>query len=1280
MATNAQVLLFVLRAQDEASKAFQGAGLAAASFGFAIGAAAAASVKASVDFNRTFTQMQTLAGVAASEVAGVTEAIKEMALETGRGPQELANAMYQASSAGFTTKEAMDVTKAAAMGAAVGLGSTATVADTVTSALNAYGHENLTAADAVGQLAEAVKLGKGEADQIAGAIGKTINIAAQLGVSFKDVTAATAAMTTTGLTASQSVTAIRQTLAAVYAPTMQARRVLTALGVDYHDLQKTFREQGFLAGIEQLKKVAGTGVNFRMILGDKEAVNADLGLLGANIEHTKEIFEQMGTAGQKSLQDIFNTAAQSNSFKWDQGVSLLKVALLDLGDAVMPIVIKAISAAINAWQGMRTIITQVTGFFRQHATAIYVAAGAVAAFMIIQLLPEILLTLASAIAVATARMIVFEGVLAGISVASIGEAFMAIGTAFTLLGEAALAAVPEVVALAAALWATGIPEVIIAISALVGVIIWFGESTFTVGGQVASGWDLIKATWDAGVAYVSSVMGDLVTSVSGAWDDIVQFISDHAAAILLTIPIIGPVVAMVYSYWDQIKAGVTEAWGAIVQFVKDHLMEILAAIPLLGPVLAMVVKYWDDIVAATDRIWTQVVNTVKAHIYEILNAVPLIGGAVAQAYAYANSQSGQKASGAAGAAFNKSLADSYYDRKQAELDSKFGKNGAQSLFDMVDKAKPKPKLLVPPGPGVADYSPPGHQKKGSTAKTEAEKEQEQIDKTVAALKVQTAAYAQSAEQHEFLENVKKAGIDTDKMAQGQAIEGITTMQQALDITDKQAASNLKLNGLREIARALQQKENAERAEGINQLNLDADMQLKLTAIATEGVRQKAIDTAVIQAQTQALKEHKKALDADQIAAVSKDAGAKFDAGQANSNASRDANFTAQMANIQAEANARSMGARDAAIYIAAQKEINDEVAKGLPLNDRAIAQAKQLAAAQYDLSTHLMTAKEGMQKYMDYLQQNMPSMGDIIYNSMNTAVDGLTDAFSKFFMGQKVGWAQMAVEVIQEIEKMIIKMLIMKAVQAGLKAIGFSGGGSFGGDAAGGGHEASHNAIGNVFGAKAFAAGGAFTNSVVTQATAFNYMENAKRKLGVMGEAGPEAVMPLVKAGGKLSVQAFGADGSKQALPLMRGPDGKLSVFMAKLLQPALRMQAMEASAHAGMLGARKFANGDTFGSGEMMDAMTGAGNRSRASQSLSARGSSVAGGGTHYVEGNTQVSFGDMHITYQGAGDKKADQENMKQLKKTFDLAVDDRVNQAVGRMTKRGGRLNMFGMNSNG
>lgn len=78
--------------------------------------------------------------------------------------------------------------------------------------------------------------------------------------------------------------------------------------------------------------------------------------------------------------------------------------------------------------------------------------------------------------------------------------------------------------------------------------------------------------------------------------------------------------------------------------------------------------------------------------------------------------------------------------------------------------------------------------------------------------------------------------------------------------------------------------------------------------------------------------------------------------------------------------------------------------------------------------------------------------------------------------------------------------------------------------------EAEANATGGVYGGgesyRAFAKGGAFTNSIVTEPTNFRFAKGGGFGLGLMGEAGPEAIMPLKRAAdGSLGVSAEGLGG-----------------------------------------------------------------------------------------------------------------------------------------------------------
>lgn len=81
---------------------------------------------------------------------------------------------------------------------------------------------------------------------------------------------------------------------------------------------------------------------------------------------------------------------------------------------------------------------------------------------------------------------------------------------------------------------------------------------------------------------------------------------------------------------------------------------------------------------------------------------------------------------------------------------------------------------------------------------------------------------------------------------------------------------------------------------------------------------------------------------------------------------------------------------------------------------------------------------------------------------------------------------------------------------------------------------AKANALGGVYGAdgfEAFALGGSFTNGIVDSPTFFKFRQGSGFATGLMGEAGPEAIMPLARGSdGSLGVKVAGAeDGQGEA-------------------------------------------------------------------------------------------------------------------------------------------------------
>lgn len=149
-------------------------------------------------------------------------------------------------------------------------------------------------------------------------------------------------------------------------------------------------------------------------------------------------------------------------------------------------------------------------------------------------------------------------------------------------------------------------------------------------------------------------------------------------------------------------------------------------------------------------------------------------------------------------------------------------------------------------------------------------------------------------------------------------------------------------------------------------------------------------------------------------------------------------------------------------------------------------------------------AKTPLMEFYDQLKQ----VGDSIAESF---ASGITDAFMAFIDGSKSAedaFKEFAVSFLKQITAMILKATILFAIQT---ALGGMGGGL--GNLLGGG--------GGIYGAGGVFRGGRelkkFANGgVVTSPTLFPMSSGA----GLMGEAGPEAIIPLTRRNGKLGVEA----------------------------------------------------------------------------------------------------------------------------------------------------------------
>jgi TP901 family phage tail tape measure protein len=300
--------------------------------------AGVAALKLSNDFDSAFGQMVGLAGVAAEDVAGLKDEVLKLAGETARAPQELAEALYFASSAGLDTAGAMDAVTVAAQASAAGLGATQDIVGLVASAVASYGEANIDAAEATDILVATIREGRAEPAELAGTLGRVLPIASQLGVSFDEVGATVAYLSNVFGDTNRTVTATQGLFVKLVSPSQQGRDALAEMGTSVEDLNAAISQDGLMGALELLrsKGFAGNQQALRALFDDIEGYQAALALLNADQTQLNDIMAATSSAAG-STQEAFGALDQDAQAMRQAWVDI-QIALIRVGEVIGPVV------------------------------------------------------------------------------------------------------------------------------------------------------------------------------------------------------------------------------------------------------------------------------------------------------------------------------------------------------------------------------------------------------------------------------------------------------------------------------------------------------------------------------------------------------------------------------------------------------------------------------------------------------------------------------------------------------------------------------------------------------------------------------------------------------------------------------------------------------------------------------------------------------------------------------------------------------------------------------
>lgn len=308
-----------------------------------LAAVGVAAVKAEADFEFFLSKITGIIQVSGQQVAQWRDEILSMASEVAQKPQDLAESLYFITSAGLRGSSALEVLRKSAQAASMGMGDVKLVADLATDAINAFGLENVNAAETMDILLNAVRLGKVEAQDLVTSMGHVFPVAAKLNVEFHDVAAAIAAMTRTGTPARTAAVQIRQFLSQLIGPSEEAEAAFRQLSnamdgteISARILRETMVNEGLFAALEKFDSAIKEVGSFELakdIFGNIRALTGVFDIMGQNLETNRALFEDLSDSA-----GIFNSALEvmenTLRYKWQQATASANSALIELGEAI----------------------------------------------------------------------------------------------------------------------------------------------------------------------------------------------------------------------------------------------------------------------------------------------------------------------------------------------------------------------------------------------------------------------------------------------------------------------------------------------------------------------------------------------------------------------------------------------------------------------------------------------------------------------------------------------------------------------------------------------------------------------------------------------------------------------------------------------------------------------------------------------------------------------------------------------------------------------------------
>lgn len=303
-------------------------------------------------FETEVSKVGTIADTTKVPIGELKEQITDLSGTMGIAAGDLAEATYQAISAGQDTGDAVAFAGQAAKLAAAGFTSSSSAVDILTTALNAYGLGADKATHVSDVLLTTQNLGKTSVDELSASMGRVIPLAAAYKVNVENLSSGLAIMTANGIATAEATTYTKSMLNELGDTGSTVGKILQKeTGQGFAELMDSGQSLGDVLQV-LYDSVGGDATKFAALWSSVEAGTGALSLANSGAEKFNDVLAQM-VDSSGATETAYTTMTDTMAHRMES----LKTNAANLGIALFDSVSGKLGAAVSLASGYLQTLT-----------------------------------------------------------------------------------------------------------------------------------------------------------------------------------------------------------------------------------------------------------------------------------------------------------------------------------------------------------------------------------------------------------------------------------------------------------------------------------------------------------------------------------------------------------------------------------------------------------------------------------------------------------------------------------------------------------------------------------------------------------------------------------------------------------------------------------------------------------------------------------------------------------------------------------------------------------